>query len=73
MADLQCSHAHRTTGVFQTDLSRPINGSSLYTIQISASICADCGRILDLYCKSPATVCAWLESELPPPPPRARA
>ena len=72
MADSHCSHTHRTTGVFDADLSRNVEGSTLYTTQISASICADCGRILDLYCKSPATVCAWLESELPPQPcPRA--
>lgn len=69
MAASTCSHARRMTGTFQTDLSRNTDGCSLYTIQISASICGDCGRIIDLYCQSPATVCAWLEKELQPPLP----
>jgi hypothetical protein len=67
----QCPHTHTATGVFDTDLSRTKGETCLYTAQIAATICADCGRIIDLYCKSPAAVCAWLEKRAGCPRPDA--
>lgn len=58
MAKSACPHAETTRGVLQWDVARK-GENSLYSINVSVTICCACGRV-ELYCESPRQVCDWL-------------
>jgi hypothetical protein len=61
MAEARCLHLNRTSGVIQSDLSRPAEKSSVYSVQFVAGICENCGQV-ELYCDSHREVRVWLTS-----------
>ena len=61
MSTPSCSHVRTASGVLHGDLSRLTNTDSVYSVDLTLTICADCGHITRIYCQSPAAVCAWLD------------
>jgi len=56
-----CPHPRRASGVFQCDLSRSGQESSVYSAKIRVSVCEDCGH-LEFYNESHHDLCGWLRS-----------
>jgi hypothetical protein len=61
MAEARCMHSRRTSSVLQCDLNRTSGEPSLYSTQLIAEICENCGHV-ELYCDFHREVCNWLTS-----------
>lgn len=56
-----CPHPRRAFGVFQCDLSRSGQESSVYSAKMRVSVCEECGHV-EFYVESHHDLCRWLRS-----------
>jgi len=62
MVSHACTHRNVLGGILQCDISRTTGDPALYSIQLRANICSDCGNV-ELLCESLESVCAWLTNK----------
>lgn len=59
MAEANCSHTLRISGVLQCDLSRTSDKRSVHSARLTVRICEECGEV-QLYCEDHKTISDWL-------------
>jgi len=60
MAEEECLHRYRATGILSCDLSRTDQPGSTYSAQLEVKVCEECGQV-EIWSKTHRDLCNWLQ------------